>query len=401
MGNEQSQTGNARSKIIDNSSYFPVSMTRNDSNFMTSGKPANFELDNQENQPHLLLKTAYHGLWLMEEGRGLPPIPRYDQSFVHDKEKGRIVIAYGRSESGENLSDSWAYSIREGRWAKLAKKILSPRTGASSCLVGREMFIFGGVDRNNYYGELHSINIDTGSVQVYDRTTEMNEGGEPCPRIGAVMFYDGESIIVWGGFDGATHSDIHKLHLESMQWEKIEQPNLTGRAAAAHCEFDGVEYVYGSSKMHGLLAYDKYNNTFNPVETRGAEPPMELTRATMVAADEFIFVIGGEYPTTYMHIYALEVGRKWWSAFHIRPDGEMLSIDDGIVNKIGLFMLPREFGSAIVYDEETRSLVSTLGSRLIPSVPIFKIEIGIALGFLHIRSDMDDVFLADGGYAPL
>ena len=254
------------------------------------------------------------------------------------------------------------------------------------------MFIFGGVHNGVYFDELHSINIDDGSITKI--ITHDYDNSKPCPRAGATMFCDGRNLIVWGGFDGVTHNAIHKLNLETLVWEKHEQPNISGRTAAAHCEFNGRHYIYGSSKMPGILVYDEIKNSFEHIATKGAEPPTELTRAKMVAADEFIFLIGGENPATFMHIYALEVSQKWWSAFHIRPDFEELSIEDGIVNSTGLFMLPREYGSSLVYEEEKRTLISTLGSRLVMSVPIYELDIGSALGFLHMRSDMREALFA-------
>jgi hypothetical protein len=112
------------------------------------------------------------------------------------------------------------------------RNIISPRAGASSCLFGRKMFIFGGTCNGVFYSDLHSIDIDDFSVQTYDC-----DGDAPCQRAGAVMFYESDSILIWGGFDGKTYGAVH----------------TQGRTSPAYCCFKGMYYVFGSSKTNGLL----------------------------------------------------------------------------------------------------------------------------------------------------
>jgi hypothetical protein len=116
-----------------------------------------------------------------------------------------------------------------------------------------------------------------------------------------------------------------------------------------------------------------------------------------VAADEFVFLIGGEASSAHMHLFALDVRRLWWFAFHVRPDCDTLSTEDGTVSSVGLFMMPREYGAAVVYRKKTRELVSAMGSRMHEPPPIFRIGIGEALGVIHLRSDMLEAYAATSG----
>jgi hypothetical protein len=113
-----------------------------------------------------------------------------------------------------------------------------------------------------------------------------------------------------------------------------------------------------------------------------------------VPADELLFLVGGEASFGYMHLFALDVKRQWWFAFHVRPDNVTVSCDDGTVNKIGLFMLPREHSASVVYSPRERELISVMGSRMNEPPPIFRISIGEALAVVHLRSDMLEAFLA-------
>jgi hypothetical protein len=88
---------------------------------------------------------------------------------------------------------------------------------------------------------------------------------------------------------------------------------------------------------------------FNPTDGRvaplpciGTEPASDLSHAALVSADDYIFLLGGETQFRHIHLYALDVERQWWFAFHARPDGETLQATDGLVNRQGLLMLPSE-----------------------------------------------------------
>jgi hypothetical protein len=60
-------------------------------------------------------------------------------------------------------------------------------------------------------------------------------------------------------------------------------------------------------------------------------------------------------------------------------------------------MMPREHGAVVVYARRTRELVSIMGSRMHEPPPIFRIAIGEALGVVHLRSDMLEVYAATAG----
>lgn len=391
MGNQESSQMN-KPKMMDNSSYFPMTMQR--VNSYASSKRSNANSETDENHPSLLLKTMYHGVWSMLYGDGVSPIARLDQCYCYDEETERLIIAYGTDEKGSCLNDAWQLDIKENRWSNLRRECLGPRTGCSGVLINRQLFVFGGSCDGQYFADLHSINIDDGTLTPY----EFNN--TPSPRAYPIFFSCDNSLVVWGGYDGQSDGSVYRLTFETNEWIKYDSTE-SGRPQAAHCCYKGRHYVYGSSKTHGLLVFDPDQNKFVSIETRGAEPPTDLTDSCLIPADEFIFLVGGESTSKYMHVYALEVKRNWWFAFHIRPDGESFVITDGIVNKMGLFMIPREFGATVVYDKVKRELISIMGSRLLTPPPIFKMAIGESLGLLHLRSDMLEIFSRDGGYIPM
>jgi len=100
-----------------------------------------------------------------------------------------------------------------------------------------------------------------------------------------------------------------------------------------------------------------------------------------------------------MHVLALDVRRKWWFAFYVRPDNVSLTVADGGVNKSGQFMLPREHSASIVYSPRERQFVSVMGSDAADPPRVFTIAVGEALGALHLTNDIPDLFLTDHGQA--
>ncbi|EAY16234.1 Kelch motif family protein [Trichomonas vaginalis G3] len=391
MGNDQSSQM-SKPKMLDNSSYFPMAMQRVNSYNGPKRNASTTEPD--ENHPSLLLKTAYHGVWSMAYADGVSPIARVDQCHCLDEENNRLIIAYGCDEKGNALNDVWALDIKEMKWTNLRREAYGPRTGASSILMGRELFVFGGSRDRQYFADLHSINIDDGNIRPFDFPNC------PSPRAFPIFFSCNDSFYLWGGYDGQTDDTVYRLDFHTKTWSSYPSQE-SGRPQAAHCFHKGKHYVYGSSKTHGLLVFDPDQNKFVGIETKGSEPPTDLMNTCLISADEFIFLVGGESTSKFMHIYALEVRRNWWFCFHIRPDGETFVVEDGIVNKMGLFMIPREFGATAVYDKAKRELISIMGSRLLTPVPVFTLAIGEALGLIHLRSDMLEIFNRDGGYQPL
>lgn len=373
MGPDASVTNKSYSRVFDTVPYMPSVVERR--------KPERKLRSIVESVPQSapLLTTQYQGVWSMDYSDSLPPLARLGQTHVYDKEKDRLIIAYGCDANGRLLNDAWALDFKTNRWYPLANSLLSPRTDVSSCLINRMMFMFGGFDGTNYLADLHALNIDTGAVSTIGSSINA-----PPPRANPVLFHREGKLILWGGHDDETRNGTHVYDFDSRKWELIESSH-TGRSAPAYCLHNGEIYAFGSSKGHGLI---KFENSFQMIECTGTEPSSELMNAALVSADEYLFLIGGKADSQFMHVFALDIKRHWWFAFHVRPDMETLSLSDGIVNKIGLFMLPREHSASVIYREKSRELVSIMGSRMSDPPPIYRIAIGNALASLHLRSDM-------------
>lgn len=350
----------------------------------SSSEQSNFQLS-EGTKHQVLLRSAYHGTWSMNFPNTLAPIPRVGQCHVYDPTNNSLIVAYGVDANGNCLNDAWALYLKEMKWVKIAKELLSPREYPSATLVGRDMIIFGGHANNHFFDELHSFNLDSGAITLIQ--TQNCPSARTCP----LLWYQNDFLYLWSGYNGLLQTELYKVSFADPTWKSFPQ-DTAGRAAASSCVHNGDLYVFGSSKGNGLMKFNTDTDQFESVACTGSLPSSELNHPALVSADEYIFVIGGEETYPYMYLFALDVKRKWWFAFHVRPDQQTLVLDDGIISKTGHFMMPREHSASVVYSNHDRNLICTMGSRFINPAPVFAISIGDSLGVLHLRSDMYELF---------
>lgn len=395
MGNNQGaavahQARQSYGKMYDSFSYAPVTTHRTEATYSARFQGENSLNPNAIGQPAPLLKTAYYGKWRMRLLEDLGPEARIGQCNVFDPVNDTLIIAYGHGRDSGYLNDAWVLHLKPMRWSLLQKSLLSPRSYPSSVLVGRKMFIFGGAYENQFFDDLHYIDLDTGNVVI----VEIQGNTKPCPRTCPAFFHYDNYLFLWGGFDGRAHGGVYRFDLSRNSWFRYEK-SYTGLAAPAYCCHDGKYYVFGGVKGTPLSVFDPKTGDFQPFPCVGTEPHMSLTHASLISVDEYMFLVGGEDSTAFMHIFALDVKRSWWFAFHVRPDNETLTLADGIVNKVGLFMLPREHSSSVIYSTKERELVSVMGSKMSDQAPVFSVTLGESLSCIHLRNDMLELYHYD------
>ncbi|KAH0793355.1 Kelch motif family protein [Histomonas meleagridis] len=381
MGNETSQANKQTyAKMFDTLQYTPITSQRTEANYSSSFKP-----DLIQDRPTQLMNTAYYGKWSMHLSNGISPTPRIGQCHVYDPVTDSIVIAYGSDPNSVCLNDCWALNLGSMKWRIINRQLHEPRQYCSACLMGRNMVIFGGTANGQFFSDLHYINLDDGSVHEIPVT-----GTLPAARTNPALFASDRYLFLWAGYDGRIHNGLYRIDITEGVWQKAST-SQTGIAAPAFCFYQGKYFIFGSSGTP-MSTFDPTTCHFEPFPCTGTEPSANLPHATLISGDEYIFLVGGESSQRFMHIFALDVKRHWWFAFHVRPDNNTLSISDGIVNNSGLFMLPREHSTSAVYSPAQRALVSVMGSRFHEPAPIFKISVDTALAFCHARSDLYEMY---------
>lgn len=181
------------------------------------------------------------------------------------------------------------YETDSGRWRSGAAKPTAVADTTSAVLFG-EIFVIGG---------RLSDGQPTAIVEAYSPTNNAWRQIPPLPKptSGALALSNGNTIFVFGGWDGTSYlSDSYIYDLNSDSWAPLP-PMPTERAFATGGLLAGSFYVVGGQNEAGELAVCEY---FNPIEESWSEcPEMNHPRAGAGAAvlvaegNNQLYVIGG------------------------------------------------------------------------------------------------------------
>jgi hypothetical protein len=356
--------------------FTPVSVNRaHDDSFATLIPHSNSNLEN-------VARGDCQGIWsLTIPTSSVIPIVRTGQCCAYDNRRDAVIIAYGSTRNGSCLNDCWAYIIASSSWNRFDRTLLSPRTQCSSLIVSRELFIFGGVCESQYFSDLHSVNLDTGQLTLYDSSSV-------SPRCHAHLFGSATSIFIFGGFDGRSIGAFDIFNLQTQEWTHIEHIDYGGRPGAVVTKgFDDRFYIFGDTTGHPLLRFDPATVTFEIMKCSGLAPPPDLKNSMIASFGCYLIIVGGERDSAFTYVYGLDIERENWFTLTVLPDGETVTLADGNI-KSGMFQLPREHSSSFVYSPKWRAVVAVMGSRLMDPPPVHTIRLVEAIATLNVKSDM-------------
>ena len=110
--------------------------------------------------------------WVTVEAGGKPPKPRYCCTMNFFEDGNYLIIHGGRNEidGGDDiaLNDTYVLELYKMEWLKVdfGDLEIKHRFGHSAVISGRNLIIFGGMNRENYLGSaLFIINLDTEKAQ--------------------------------------------------------------------------------------------------------------------------------------------------------------------------------------------------------------------------------------------
>jgi hypothetical protein len=331
-----------------------------------------------------VLKTGFTGIWSIVTSTTLGPSARTGHFTVYDDSTHRAFVGYGLTVRNTPLFDLWCLDALSLTWRNipLIGEVLSGRSGTKAVLLGSHIVLFGGYSEPTYFSDLHTININSGEVKVVSTV-----GQSPSPRSTPILAIYSNRLYVWGGFNGDWPTELSVLEFSDMSWRQYEQ-DVAGRTAIPSVIYNNMLFSYGSSKSAGMLVLnlDTFQITTRP--TTGSEPPSSVMGSGMAQAGKYAFFFGGRAnsPTTLM--YACDLTTLWWFVFHVMADGETVSVADGSVSELGLFMLPRIHSFSMCYVKETRQIMAFLGAPEKDPPPLFIVAIGEALSIITLREDM-------------
>ena len=332
-----------------------------------------------------LLEPPFAGTWTMHMPSTICPRARVGHFTVVDDKNEIAYAGYGTSSQGALLPDLWALDLRSLAWKEIKLVNPVPKNGCRGVFFEGKIIVFGGYVNNSYSSDLQVINVQTGVVSIVETRGDIPEG-RSTPLVGMHR----EKFYVWGGYNGGWPNDIHVLDLETLVWTRIQQ-NEKGRTGVPFVNYRGRIIAYGGSHSSGVF---ELNMNFSPpttsiIQTTGSPPPSDVMNAGMVKVNQMLFYFGGKVKNSkWTILYAYDIVKKWWFIFHVRPDGETVTVSDGNVSENGIFMLPRIHSFGVAYSSSNRTIVAFLGAPAVDPPNIFLIKIGDALGNINMRNDM-------------
>lgn len=336
--------------------------------------------------PNSSISPDFYGEWMHIYPNCITPTNRSGHFSVYSETQHKLWVGYGATCTGELLGDVWCFDTINKIWKqlRLSGDRLPPRTGARGSMFNEIIVLFGGYDGGKYLTDLHTIDTRTGKVTLVGSLP-----GEPSARSTPITGVYGEEFFVWGGFNGKYPPELNVLDLRSRTWSSIEQNQVQGRTSVDSAAIGDKLYVYGGSKRGGLIVIDLKNKTVIKKMTIGSEPPSAVLGGGMASFDHYIFFFGGKSATSkWTLLYCCDIENFWWFVFHVLPDGETTTFDDGSISDLGLFRLPRMHGFSFLYEPKTRELQFCLGRPDQDPFPVQIIRLADAIPIVNMRDDM-------------
>eukprot|EP01137_Pigoraptor_chileana_P033506 Opistho-2@24476 len=191
--------------------------------------------------------------WLQLKTSGDKPKPRYEHCACVNATTGELFV-FGGADMESRFADLSILNLDSLVWSvpSFEGAPPSPRTyHTCTAMVGSKLYVFSG-------GENGAFAVTDADVHVFDTVSKVwtvatTNGRAPSPRFGHVIAAVGTRLFVHGGMNGAEiFGDLHILDTETLTWSsptsKGNAPRRTGHA----CVVIGSKvYVQGGLHFGG------------------------------------------------------------------------------------------------------------------------------------------------------
>ena len=341
-------------------------------------------------------------IWSVRNFSGDIPCPRMGHASVYCPEEDSVYVAYGYDTSKRQLNDFLKLDLKTNHWEnfEIVGEKPCPRAGTKAVLVGRNIVFFGGYANKHHLDDLHVLNIDTHEI-VFPKTT----GEPPQPCSGFTMFAIDNQVILFGGYNGSPLNQLSILDLQSLEWKTVN--TVHQRTAPGFCSFQDYGFVFGGSKVQGIIQIHPNNegeDILSILPNGGPSiPPCDISQPSFVFCDNmYLLLFGGDRKTPcpneensskYTPIYIFNLSRNRWSIFHIIPDSVTVNFSDGYIDKNGEFLLPNSKDSSIFYRSYEREVVALLGYPHYSPPCLFVFSCGESFAIYNQQNDMLDMLV--------
>jgi len=328
---------------------------------------------------------SYGAVWTLSPSKGLTPCSRTGHLTIYDKSKDTLIIAYGIDSNGKYLNDMWSLDLNNESWTQINVGVgrVSPRAGANGTLCGNKIYIFGGWNGKEYLSDFHTIDLDSGNIELIDMESS------PSPRSTPLVYHSKSRIIVWGGFNGKYPNDLKYYDLTTKTWITISQ-QISGRTGFSHVEYNDKLYIFGGSRIAGMTILDLSSLDLWVNPTNGPEPSSMIMNPSLALAHDCIVLVGGNKGKgdLYSYVYVYSIPNNSWSILDIIPDFESVTYNDGTFTDVGKFAIPRTHSMSLVFVENCRKLCGVLGCPMSDPPTLFYLSMQEFLANQNLQEDL-------------
>lgn len=207
---------------------------------------------------------------------------------------GTEMIVWGGSDGGLNLNTGGRYNPSTDSWTEInISGAPIARVGHTAVWTGNEMVIWGGQYLSNGMHYLQSGGRYDPSTDTWSPTSLSNA---PSSRSSHTAIWDGNEMIVWGGYDGATYLDSGSRYDSSANsWLAVTSTNApTGRKSHTAIWTGTEMIVWGGHNLVELRSGRRYNPALDQWQSMNeADAPEWRFGHTSIWTGEKMIVWGG------------------------------------------------------------------------------------------------------------
>ena len=159
-----------------------------------------------------------------------------------------------------------------------------------------------------------------------------NQGEEFLPRSGHSATLIGKFIYIFGGIDSdnKVYNNLLSFDTEEKEINKMKTKGIIPKARASHAASSDILqtkiYIHGGADNDGnvyneLISYSPLRNRFEPFDTTGDKPP-PLYGHSLVPYKHYLYLFGGTSGFVYFnHLFRLDLLTKTW--VKLKPAGKI------------------------------------------------------------------------------
>jgi len=267
---------------------------------------------------------AEAGKWSVVTARaGVPPCQR---SLHAAAVWTNSLYIFGGYDGTQRINDLHCFNFATQQWSRLSAEsdaAPSPRDRHVACVHGNGFYIFGGFDGITRVNDMHCFDLE----RLCWVPVGAGGGHVPSPRHSHSAVVHGDSMFVFGGYDGSYKSDFHEFDFRTQMWTPVKGAGKVPKARyRGTCVVRGHEMILhgghdGNRHLQDTHIFNFNTRVWSEVEASGDAPSARDSHVAVVHQNS-MFVFGGSTGTAVGDFHQLDLERFVWSrvncAWHVK-----------------------------------------------------------------------------------